>query len=82
MLGGKKTGALNPEFGDFETREAAVIADNRSFLFKSTRVLESFRKPTMGRRQQVKRAARSSDDRSVKNWAVLGNDRYAPHVGR
>jgi hypothetical protein len=20
--------------------------------------------------------------RSAKNWAVLGNDRYAPHVGR
>src|SRR4051794_29905699 len=36
VLGGKRTAAMNPDFGDFETCEAARIVDNRSFLFKNT----------------------------------------------
>jgi hypothetical protein len=36
VLGGRRTQAMNPDFGDFETCEAARIVDNRSFLFKNT----------------------------------------------
>ncbi|WP_235777127.1 2OG-Fe(II) oxygenase [Rhizobium mesoamericanum] len=36
VLGGKKIGAMNPDFADFETSAAACITDNHSFLFKNT----------------------------------------------
>lgn len=36
VLGGKRTGAMNPDFADFQTRDEARITDNHSFLFKNT----------------------------------------------
>jgi len=36
VLGGKQTAAMNPDFGDFQTRDEARITDNQSFLFKNT----------------------------------------------
>ena len=36
VLGGKRTAALNPDFADFATTDAAEIVDNHSFLFKNT----------------------------------------------
>jgi hypothetical protein len=36
VLGGKKTAALNPDFGDFAAETASDILDNHSFLFKNT----------------------------------------------
>ena len=35
-LGGKKVGALNPDFSDFASEESGSIVDNHSFLFKNT----------------------------------------------
>ena len=36
VLGDKQTDAMNPDFSDFKTIEAACIVDNQSFLFKNT----------------------------------------------
>src|SRR5262245_54549253 len=36
VLGSKRTEAMNPDFSDFGTCEAAGIVNNRSFLFKNT----------------------------------------------
>jgi hypothetical protein len=36
VLAGKTTEALNPDFTDFQSYQAAQITDNHSFLFKNT----------------------------------------------